>query len=536
VFNVVHLSTGDMLRDEVKKGTQIGLQAKSFMDQGFLVPDDIIINIVLNRIREPDCVERGWLLDGFPRTDAQAAAMANSGIEIDTFIHLDVPDEALVDRVVGRRSDPVTGKIYHMTFSPPDSEEVRSRLVQRDDDTEAKVKTRINAFHANMTQLLQRFKNNTVTVDGNRRPSAVWSDMYTSIARTVKYSVVFVVGGPLSGKRSYCEMISASFDYCYISLHDLLYHDKGRNTPSEDIVQLIVNEMEASTSKKFIVYAFPRNFRDIKVWFDIVGDNCIIDHVVYLECPEDVARQRLHASEPNLSQEEIDARFTHFHEQTLPVIATFKWLGKLRKHTAVTEVNVGFEFLARLFSKRALHEHPIWQRTLAIIKPDAVQAGHTNDILHKIESDHTLHIVFKKEIVMSKEEAEDFYGAHSGKEFYEELVDFMSSAPCVILVIGGRDAIRKWRAMMGPTSPEIARESAPHSIRAIYGTDTLHNACHGSDNDPTSYDEINFWAKLHGHLFVDKDLHHSESFGTAEAVQNYNVSSDHSILHTSNSF
>ena len=105
VDGVVHLSTGDMLRAAVAAGTDVGKQAKDFMDAGKLVPDEIMIGIVKDRLIEPDCVKSGWLLDGFPRTPAQAEALVNAGISADCFIFLNVPHDILVERVVGRRTD-----------------------------------------------------------------------------------------------------------------------------------------------------------------------------------------------------------------------------------------------------------------------------------------------------------------------------------------------------------------------------------------------------------------------------------------------
>lgn len=126
-----------------------------------------------DRLMESDCVSQGWLLDGFPRTPAQASALTDAGITADTFIFLNVPDEILVERVVGRRTDPETGKIYHMTFSPPESAEVKDRLVQRSDDTEEKVRVRLEQFHANVEAVKDSFEDIMVTVDGNRAPSEV---------------------------------------------------------------------------------------------------------------------------------------------------------------------------------------------------------------------------------------------------------------------------------------------------------------------------------------------------------------------------
>ncbi len=162
-----------MLRAAVAAGSDVGIKAKDFMDAGKLVPDEVIIGIVKDRLQESDCVESGWLLDGFPRTPAQADALADAGVSADCFIFLDVPDEILVDRVVGRRTDPETGKIYHMTFSPPEDEEVLARLVQRIDDTEEKVKVRLEQFHANVGAVKGVYKDISVEVDGTKKPEEV---------------------------------------------------------------------------------------------------------------------------------------------------------------------------------------------------------------------------------------------------------------------------------------------------------------------------------------------------------------------------
>jgi adenylate kinase len=182
-FNLIHLSTGDMLRRAASQGTETGQLAKSFMDEGKLVPDEVMISIILERLAEQDCVERGWLLDGFPRTRVQAEALAANNIFCDAFVNLVVPDSVLVERVVGRRSDPVTGKIYHVVFSPPDDDEVAARLVQRDDDTEEKVAVRIAAFHANMSGILNIYQNQLIDIDGNRDPKEIWGDIKTQLAQ-----------------------------------------------------------------------------------------------------------------------------------------------------------------------------------------------------------------------------------------------------------------------------------------------------------------------------------------------------------------
>mmetsp|Transcript_6760 Transcript_6760/g.8755 ORF Transcript_6760/g.8755 Transcript_6760/m.8755 type:complete len:287 (-) Transcript_6760:928-1788(-) len=180
-FGVVHLSTGDMLRAAVAAKTEVGTLAKEFMDSGKLVPDEVIIGVVKDRLGEDDCASQGWLLDGFPRTPAQAAALADAGISADCFIFLNVPDEILVERVVGRRTDPETGKIYHMAFSPPEDEEIKARLEQRSDDTEEKVKVRLEQFYANVEAVKDSYADIMVVVDGNRAPADVTESVSVAI-------------------------------------------------------------------------------------------------------------------------------------------------------------------------------------------------------------------------------------------------------------------------------------------------------------------------------------------------------------------
>ena len=126
-----------------------------------------------DRLEEDDCKTNGWLLDGFPRTPAQAEALAAAGIKADCFIFLNVPDEILVERVVGRRTDPETGKIYHMKFSPPEDEEVLARLEQRSDDTEEKVKVRLEQFHANVEAVKGSYADIGIEIDGTASPDEV---------------------------------------------------------------------------------------------------------------------------------------------------------------------------------------------------------------------------------------------------------------------------------------------------------------------------------------------------------------------------
>ncbi len=138
------VSTGDMLRSAVSQGTELGLEAKTYMESGQLVPDQVIIGLIEGRLNEPDA-SNGVLFDGFPRTIPQAEALA--GItEVSAVISIEVPDEDIVNRIVGRRMDPETGEIYHVSFKPPPPE-VEGRLIQRKDDNEDTVRSRLAAYY-----------------------------------------------------------------------------------------------------------------------------------------------------------------------------------------------------------------------------------------------------------------------------------------------------------------------------------------------------------------------------------------------------
>ncbi|KAJ3681437.1 hypothetical protein LUZ60_015926 [Juncus effusus] len=176
-YGLVHISAGDLLRAEIASGSENGKKAKEFMEKGMLVPDEIVVMMVKKRLMDEDVEQNGWLLDGYPRSLSQAMALENLGIRPDIFILLDVSDELLVERVVGRRSDPVTGKIYHLTYSPPENEEIAARLTQRFDDTEEKVKLRLKTHYQNVESVLSIYESVIFKVNGNANKEEVFSEI-----------------------------------------------------------------------------------------------------------------------------------------------------------------------------------------------------------------------------------------------------------------------------------------------------------------------------------------------------------------------
>jgi adenylate kinase len=161
-YGIPQISTGDMLRAAVKAGTPLGLQAKAVMESGALVSDDLIINLVKERMAQPDCAV-GALFDGFPRTIPQAEAMKAAGVKLDYVLEIDVPFDAIIERMSGRRSHAASGRTYHVKFNPPKVEGLDDvtgePLIQRKDDEEATVRHRLDVYSAQTRPLVDYYAN-----------------------------------------------------------------------------------------------------------------------------------------------------------------------------------------------------------------------------------------------------------------------------------------------------------------------------------------------------------------------------------------
>jgi adenylate kinase len=176
-FRIPHISSGDMFRAEVKEGSELGKQLDHYMKLGGLVPDEVTIPIVLKRLTQPDC-EAGFMLDGFPRTRPQAealdAALSKVGVDLDAVVLIEVPDQLLEERAVGRRSDPVTNTIYHLKYNPPPADVV-SRLVHRSDDTIEAVQKRTAKYHSDTAPVIPYYLEKGILkrVDGVGDPDRI---------------------------------------------------------------------------------------------------------------------------------------------------------------------------------------------------------------------------------------------------------------------------------------------------------------------------------------------------------------------------
>jgi adenylate kinase len=185
-YGIPHISTGDIFRANIKGGTELGMKAKSYMDKGELVPDEVTIGMLLNRISESDC-EQGYVLDGFPRTIPQAEsltkALSDKGDKIDFALDINVPDENIVKRMSGRRACPKCGATYHIVYAAPKAENIcdkcGSELIIRSDDKPETVQDRLNVYHKQTEPLIAYYKNEGVLkeVDGTQDLEKVFEDV-----------------------------------------------------------------------------------------------------------------------------------------------------------------------------------------------------------------------------------------------------------------------------------------------------------------------------------------------------------------------
>eukprot|EP01038_Epipyxis_sp_PR26KG_P009956 gene9956-13389_t len=321
-FNLVHLSTGDILRAAVKEGTELGKKAKEYMDSGKLVPDELITGVICDRLKQEDCQTRGWLLDGFPRTESQAAALTNAGMIPDCFLLLDVKEDVLVERVTGRRTDPVTGKIYHLKFNPPENDEIASRLIQRSDDTAEKIIVRFKEFQSHIDNVKSSYADKMVCIDGCTPQAEVTNNVLSNLKAVKSKNTinklesadisqamkVIIAGAPAAGKGTQCEVITKEFNLVHLSTGDILraavkegtelgkkakeYMDSGKLVPDELITGVICDRLkqEDCQTRGWLLDGFPRTESQAAA---LTNAGMIPDCFLLLDVKEDVLVERV---------------------------------------------------------------------------------------------------------------------------------------------------------------------------------------------------------------------------------------------------
>ncbi len=187
-FRIPHISSGDMLRAAVKEGTELGLEADRYMKLGHLVPDEVVIGMIIERIGRADCAS-GFMLDGFPRTRPQAealdGALDKAGYKLDAVALIEVPDQLLEERACGRRTDPQTGTIYHLKYNPPPADIV-DRLVHRKDDTVEAVTTRVQKYHSDTAPIIPYYEQKGILkrVDGVGEPDTITERLAAALKKS----------------------------------------------------------------------------------------------------------------------------------------------------------------------------------------------------------------------------------------------------------------------------------------------------------------------------------------------------------------
>ena len=556
-FGCIHLSTGDMLRAAVEAGSDLGKEAKGHMDSGGLVPDKLIIDIIIARLAEADCVKKGWLLDGFPRTRAQADALATAGLSCDCFLLLDVPDHLLVERVCGRRADPVTGQIYHIKYKPPETEEIAARLTQRSDDTEEAIMVRVKNFHANVAAIIDAYNTTCYRFNGARDPKVVWSELKQCIPRACKKEIVFTLGsnnnnsnsgssvsaggmGADSNVKSISTAIAAASGYSHIHMSDLLKastdeliinslrKNSSDSTGSGDVEELInattcarmllsymmKNDGGSNSNsqvKKWLVSGYIKSIEHVTAFHETMTQeypevSFYIDTVFHLQAP--AAETEAEAEAETEAERQTNAQTTAIANDSATttsklqeVLSLYKSSNQLRTITipkglgSTMPMSYITNKTSSLFRSGAIL--PVYERTFAMLKPDAVRNGSVKAILDMISAAN-LNVTYTKLITINDHVANNFYSKYNGQAFFAKLKNYICSGPAVVMVLEGTNAIETWRTLLGPTNPSKAMSDAPHSVRALYGTDSTENAAHGSDGILSAAREIEFWTSVNG--------------------------------------
>lgn len=232
-FGLTHVTTGSVIRQAIAAGTELGKEAQGYLLSGLQVPDELLTPLMVNALGQEDCEEHGWLLDGFPRTQAQAEALKKGGAAPSVMIVLDVPDKVLVDKCVNRRLDPETGAIYDVVTNPP-PEDAADRVIRRRDDDEVPVRARLRDYHGKVEGVAGVFLDAVRSVDANRSADTVFEEVCSRIEGSAVPPRVVLLGAPASGKGKHCESIVRKFGVTHVSPAGVLRAAIAAQPPNEE--------------------------------------------------------------------------------------------------------------------------------------------------------------------------------------------------------------------------------------------------------------------------------------------------------------
>lgn len=394
-------------------------------------------------------------------------------------------------------------------YSPPESQEILARLIQRSDDTEEKVKVRIQAFHSNMSQIMTHFKSELYHLNGNRNPKIIWNELSLALHRDCKYSVLFVVGAKGSGKKTLCNGISDRYGLVHIHIPNLIseerynssktwdvinkYISSGEMIPGKLLIELIIKAMKQITgSKRFVVDSFPRNVQDMEDWYDMAGEGCLVDHILYLTCKQETLFERMTLNDGSAMQLAAIAKaYKQFQEEVIPVIAAMRLMGKVREIATHPKIELVHNKIRPHIDGLTLV--PMYERSIVVVKPDGVGSGHIPTILRAIATAN-IAVIAVKFVLMTDEVIRKYYNKFESESQFETFVNFMKSGPSLLIFCEGSNSINRLQNMIGPSNPSVAKKENPSSIRALYGTDHIRNVCDTSGSTYDAFQQICFWS------------------------------------------
>eukprot|EP00163_Fabomonas_tropica_P009966 TRINITY_DN1990_c0_g1_i1.p1 TRINITY_DN1990_c0_g1~~TRINITY_DN1990_c0_g1_i1.p1 ORF type:complete len:501 (-),score=120.14 TRINITY_DN1990_c0_g1_i1:90-1592(-) len=286
-FGFVHVSTGDLIREAIRQGTDLGKQAKEYSEKGHLVPDDLVNELLKNRLNQEDCQKKGWLLDGYPRTPHQASFLQENAFVADKFVLIELPDEVMIERVSGRRLDPETNKTYHVKYNPPPPD-VAARCIQRADDNEETIRLRLKVFHHNINILQGTYSGILSKVDGQGTPEQIFKHISEYIRAGAptraprRVARLAILGPPSCGKSTQTELIARRHHCVPISVDDLVlsalkstgplakevkaHFAAGRAVPDSVLIDLIQERVDKADCRErgWILDGFPQTVAQAK--------------------------------------------------------------------------------------------------------------------------------------------------------------------------------------------------------------------------------------------------------------------------------
>ena len=496
------ISPEDLLANAISSKSEIGKTAVSYLESSKPIPCGIYIDLISERMNDPECSKSGWVLDGFPHTTQDLEAYQRIGSSCDAFIFLDVPTPALIGRVDDIRRDPETNKKYHIKQLDLNLDSgVVERLVKVESDCVSKISNRIDEYFGDISEVLNFFEACLFHVNANRAANFVRDEILCRLKRALHRPVIFVVGIPGSGKRTNCDMIATNEGYIHLCPKDLItqeqYFDtdisneieritsRGQDVPSKIIIELLKTAMVKAESKKYIIDNFPRNVEDLECWYNSMSALCSIDFVVHLQCPNEVVLKRAcevpHQTIPSMSS--ITKKYKQFCEESMPFVSKMRSIGRTRTVSTAAPIAVVGKKISNLVHSLSLI--PPYERTLCIIKPDAVNNGDVPAILAAINNSQFA-VVFTKFVTMSKEVIDDFFTNYciSKSKLFKKHRNHMQSGPSLVAIIEGSDAIRRLQELIG---------NAEVGLRSQYGTDSVRDAFYCSSSEQDAMRDIDFW-------------------------------------------